>query len=418
MAELSQANLTLIIIVCMIALLLTNRFTIGTVSLLGALSLYFAGVIEAKEVYRGFSNSVVINVAGLVIASYVISKAGILDRATSLIIKLAGGSEKKFFILILALLAAITPFINKNIVYFLIFPMVIYQANSMCFDTKKLMLPMTAVFLVANPMMATSTASNIWLTTKLPSIGLPAMSYFEVTPLVLILVVISIAYYYFIGRKLIPSGCAEVPYEPDEHEQPPKWKRGLILLIFAGYLASVISGALSIEAGVLLMVSFYAILGLVSVKDAYQKLPIDTLVMLGFTQAFAVGIQKSGLAAESVKVLTGFLGTEPPQFLFIIVILAIASFLTLPLNAFTALTIMFPIVVSACKAFGFSPLGLIYAISVCTLAFDIFLPFNAYSSTTLQCGDYRITDFIKAGLPLFLLLFIVTALLVPIFWPL
>ena len=45
-------------------------------------------------------------------------------------------------------------------------------------------------------------------------------------------------------------------------------------------------------------------------------------------------------------------------------------------------------------------------------------PFEPASVLVYGPGKYRFMDFIKAGLPLTIILVIITVLLVPVFWPL
>ena len=85
-------------------------------------------------------------------------------------------------------------------------------------------------------------------------------------------------------------------------------------------------------------------------------------------------------------------------------------------NAATAI-IMTPITLSLAASFGFDPKPFIFA--VCFAASASFITPVGYQTNLMVFGPggYRYSDYIKVGLPLGIILWIVSVIMIPIIWP-
>lgn len=94
-----QLVLTFVILVLTIILFVNNRVRADLVSVLALLALVITGILEPSEALAGFSNSVVIMIAGLFVVGAGIFRTGLAQKAGSLLLHWSGNSEKRLFIL-------------------------------------------------------------------------------------------------------------------------------------------------------------------------------------------------------------------------------------------------------------------------------------------------------------------------------
>jgi di/tricarboxylate transporter len=80
--------------------------------------------------------------------------------------------------------------------------------------------------------------------------------------------------------------------------------------------------------------------------------------------------------------------------------------------------ILTPIVIGAVKEMGLDPRPFIVAVALGASA--SFATPVGYQTNTLVygAGGYRFSDFVKVGLPLNILFWLLATLLIPLFWPL
>ena len=88
-------TITLIILAVSALLFVSGRIRSDLVAICAALSLVLTGVLTPEEALSGFSNPVVVMMAGLFIVGGGIFSTGLAKKTGSYIVGLAGNREKK-----------------------------------------------------------------------------------------------------------------------------------------------------------------------------------------------------------------------------------------------------------------------------------------------------------------------------------
>ncbi|MGL4993444.1 MAG: SLC13 family permease [Bacteroidales bacterium] len=142
----------------------------------------------------------------------------------------------------------------------------------------------------------------------------------------------------------------------------------------------------------------------------------DILITIACALAISKGMINSGLAGVIAKHTIGNVYQFGPHAVLAILFLITCMFTEIITNN-AAAALAFPIALEASNQFGVDPLP--FFITICIAASASFLtPFGYQTNLIIQgIGDYKFTDFIKCGLPLSILTFIMTVILVPLIWP-
>src|SRR5690606_5905710 len=98
---------TFIILFITIVLFISNRIRVDLVAMMALLALVISGILEPAEALAGFSNSVVIMIAGLFVIGAGILRTGLAQMAGNLLLKWSGDSERKLFFLLLTIVACV-----------------------------------------------------------------------------------------------------------------------------------------------------------------------------------------------------------------------------------------------------------------------------------------------------------------------
>lgn len=155
-------------------------------------------------------------------------------------------------------------------------------------------------------------------------------------------------------------------------------------------------------------------------RDAYASIDWTVLLMLYGLLGLGITMQTTGTAVWLSKGLVGFAESFVPGHMIPIVMLWLIFLLTMILtemlsNNATAV-MMIPIAVSLALELNVEPRPLIIAVTIAaSCAFSMPMGYQTHMMV-YGPGGYRFTDFLRVGLPLNLMCWVIACLLIPIFW--
>jgi di/tricarboxylate transporter len=203
----------------------------------------------------------------------------------------------------------------------------------------------------------------------------------------------------------------------EEAQEAPNLKKApAALLVMAVVLLPVILGwipiAISAVVGVVLMILTRCL----TMEEAYRSIEWKAIFLIAGMLPLGIAMEKTGAArylADAVLALSGDLG--PIGVMGGVFTLTALASQVMPNPAVAVL--MAPIALNTASDLGISPYPMMMAVAISASA--AFLSPVGHSANLLVMGPggYRFSDYIKVGLPLTLVVFIVVLLVMPIFWP-
>jgi len=206
----------------------------------------------------------------------------------------------------------------------------------------------------------------------------------------------------------IPREMSEVAPERD--------KALRALLIFGGMLALMTFNLVPNVAAVLLAALAMVLSGCLDVKDAYNSINWQSLVLVAGMLPMAQALNKTGGVQLIVQQVT-LLGELGPLTLMVGLFIITSGLSQVISNAACAV-LLAPIAVGSAGMLGVSPYPLLMIVAIAastSFATPMGSPVNIL---ILGPGGYRFNDFLKVGLPLIVLSMLVTLLIVPVIFPL
>lgn len=206
-----------------------------------------------------------------------------------------------------------------------------------------------------------------------------------------------------------------IPQEMSE-VAPERARMRWALAIVGGMLTLMTFNLVPSVAAVLLAALAMVLAGCLSMKDAYDAINWQSLVLIAGMLPMAQALDKTGgvkLIVDQVVVL-GELGPLFLMFGLFVITTGLSQFMS---NAATTV-LLAPIAIGSATILGVSPYPLLMTVAIA--ASTSFATPVACSENTLILGpgDYRFNDFLKVGLPLIALSMLVTLLAVPVIFPL
>jgi len=217
--------------------------------------------------------------------------------------------------------------------------------------------------------------------------------------------------------KMLASDSDILVLAEDIQEEPRRKKIPLALLILAGVLIPTLLGWLPIYISAICGAALMVLTGCLSMDEAYRFIEWKAVFLIAGMLPLGVAMEQTGTAqflAEGVISLVGPMG--PIAILAAMFVLSTLTSQIMP-NAAVAV-LLAPIALNAAADLGISPYPLMMVVAISASA--AFLSPVAHPSNVLVLGPggYRLRDYLKVGIPLTLLVMVVTLIVLPIFWPL
>lgn len=199
-----QIALTLAIVAGALILFGTEKLRVDLIALIVLLTVALTGLVGPEEVFAGFSNSAVITVWAVYIVSGGLFNTGVADIIGQSILRLAGNSEIRLIAIIMLICGIISAFINNVGAVAMLLPSVISISRQTRVPVSKLLIPLSFSSLLGGKLTLIGTPANILATSIVAERGLPTFSFFDFTPIGLVVFGTGILYMLLIGRHLLP----------------------------------------------------------------------------------------------------------------------------------------------------------------------------------------------------------------------
>jgi di/tricarboxylate transporter len=198
----------------------------------------------------------------------------------------------------------------------------------------------------------------------------------------------------------------------------PLWWLSIFTILFAVIMA--IFKIIPIVVGVILGVIALLLARVITPNEAYSSIHWQVIIVIAAFLPMGIAMQKTGLdeiIGNSIGNIVNLFPVDLIPYLLLAVIYLITMILTeIASNVATAI-IMTPIALTLATQFGFDPKPFIFA--VCYAASASFITPIGYQTNLMVFGPggYRYSDYIKVGLPLGIILWIISVMVIPMIWP-
>jgi len=171
------------------------------------------------------------------------------------------------------------------------------------------------------------------------------------------------------------------------------------------YIAAVVGAALMVVTRCM------------SMEEAYRFIEWKAVFLIAGMLPLGVALDQSGAAKLLADNVVSMVGPAGP--LATMAALMIITFLATSIIPTAALVVlMAPIVLSTSTEMGLSPHALMMAVAMAASSSFTSPVSHPANVLVMGPGGYRFVDYIKVGVPLSLVVFVVVMLFLPLFWPL
>ena len=180
----------LIILLLTAVLLMWGRIRSDVIALCSMLALVLTGIITPEEGLAGFSNSVVIMIAGLFIVGGAITQTGLARLIGNKVLSLAGESEVRLFYLVILVTIIVGLFVSNTGTVAILMPIVVTIASQSGVDARRLLMPMAFACSISGMMTMIGTPPTLIVHNALIESGREGLHFFSTLPVGLVILLI------------------------------------------------------------------------------------------------------------------------------------------------------------------------------------------------------------------------------------
>ena len=217
-------------------------------------------------------------------------------------------------------------------------------------------------------------------------------------------------------RQLFDDGVLNNLTETTERAMR-RGKAPIAIVALVSVMGLAALGVLPISALALIAATSVVALGCLDHQEAYRAIRWDILMLIFGMLALGTAMEKTGAASLLVGHLAGLTGGMGPLAVLAVLYL-VTSFLTEIMSNNAAAILLTPIAIGLGSQLGIDPRPFVVAVMFAASA--SFATPIGYQTNTLvySAGGYKFSDFLKIGVPLNLVMFAASMIVIPMFWPL
>ncbi len=205
----SSELIVILIIVGAVVLFTLEIFPIEVSSMLIMVSLMLTGVISVEEAVSGFSNPAALTVLAMLIISAGLKNTGLIDYLVRQSLQLKMNDEALVMAVIMTASGVISAFMNNTAVVAIFLPMIMRIAHEKELNINKLLIALSFGAMLGGSCTVIGSSTNLLVSDVSDSHAVGSIEMFELTPVGIILFVVSTLFLVFIGRYLVPERRVE-----------------------------------------------------------------------------------------------------------------------------------------------------------------------------------------------------------------
>ena len=179
-----------------------GRIRSDVIALCSMLALVLTGIITPEEGLAGFSNSVVIMIAGLFIVGGAITQTGLARLIGNKVLSLAGESEVRLFYLVIMVTILLGLFVSNTGTVAILMPIVVTIASQSGVDARRLLMPMAFACSISGMMTMIGTPPTLIVHNALIESGREGLQFFTTLPVGLIILLLCGALLWPLSKEL------------------------------------------------------------------------------------------------------------------------------------------------------------------------------------------------------------------------
>ena len=418
----AQSTKCLLLLAVIAVFFITEIIPLAVTATAGSIACGLLGFIPAKQVFSGLSNSTVVLFAGMFVVGAAMFYTGLAQKIGETVVKVTGSGENSLMFGIMLVGAVLSSVLSNTGTAACLLPVVLGVCSAAKIPASRELMPLAFACGIGGIITLVGTPPNIIAAGALAQAGYEPFGFFEFAKIGIPLTIGAMVYMMLLGKHLIPKRELDADQEIEQeieassHSKNKMIISGLILLVVVFVMALGIKGV-TLEMAAITGALVCVLTGCLTEKQAYASIDWVTIFLFAGMMPVSKAMDKTGAGKVIADWAVGLMGGSPSPMVVTIVLFILSCGLTQFMSNTASAALLCPIGIAIAKQLGASPHAVLMAIAVaasCAFATPVGTPPN---TLVLGPGGYKFMDYVKAGTGLVIVSFLISIVLIPMFWP-
>ena len=418
----SPAIKCLILLAVVALFFVTELIPLAVTATGAAIACGLLGLIPAKQVFSGLSNSTVVLFAGMFVVGASMFYTGLAQAIGNTVVKMCGTGENSLMFGLMLVGTVLSAVLSNTGTAACLLPVALGICSAAKIPASRQLMPLAFACGWGGIITMVGTPPNIIATGAMTAAGLEPFGFFEFAWIGVPVSVAGMLYMMFVGKYLLPNQQLDADQEIEqeiEANETSKSKQivsGVILLAVVLVMALGIKG-ITLEMAAIIGALVCVLTGCLTEKQAYASIDWVTIFLFAGMMPVSSAMDKTGAGKLIAEWTVSLMGGSPSPLVVTGVLFVLSCGLTQFMSNTASAALLCPIGIAISKNLGADPKAVLMAIAVaasCAFATPVGTPPN---TLVLGPGGYRFMDYLKAGCGLVIVCFIVSLIVIPMVWP-
>ena len=418
----SPAIKCLILLAVVALFFVTELIPLAVTATGAAIACGLLGLIPAKQVFSGLSNSTVVLFAGMFVVGASMFYTGLAQAIGNTVVKMCGTGENSLMFGLMIVGTVLSAVLSNTGTAACLLPVALGICSAAKIPASRQLMPLAFACGWGGIITMVGTPPNIIAVGAMNAAGIEPFGFFEFAWIGVPISIAGMLYMMFLGKYLLPNKQLDADQEIEQEVEANEISRskqmvsGVILLGVILVMAVGIPGV-SLEMAAIIGALLCVLTGCLTEKQAYASIDWVTIFLFAGMMPVSSAMDKTGAGKLIAEWTVGLMGGAPSPLVVTGVLFILSCGLTQFMSNTASAALLCPIGIAISQNLGADPKAVLMAIAVaasCAFATPVGTPPN---TLVLGPGGYKFMDYVKAGTGLVLVAFVVSLIVIPMVWP-
>ena len=418
----SPAIKCLILLAVVALLFVTELIPLAITAVGAAIACGLLGLIPAKQVFSGLSNSTVVLFAGMFVVGASMFYTGLAQEIGGVVVKMCGTGENSLMFGLMLVGTVLSAVLSNTGTAACLLPVALGICSAAKIPASRQLMPLAFACGWGGIITMVGTPPNIIATGAMSAAGLETFGFFEFAWIGIPVSIAGMLYMMFVGKYLLPNKQLdadqdiEQEIEANETSKSKQMVSGIILLAVVLVMALGIKG-ITLEMAAIIGALLCVLTGCLTEKQAYASIDWVTIFLFAGMMPVSAAMDKTGAGKLIAEWTVSLMGGAPSPMVVTAILFILSCGLTQFMSNTASSALLCPIGLAISQNLGADPKAVLMAIAVaasCAFATPVGTPPN---TLVLGPGGYKFMDYVKAGTGLVIVAFVVSLVVIPMVWP-